>query len=292
MQLTAELFPDDLSEEAQYEILYQTAIAQPLEVKIKNAIMLIQTYENSALQKHPDGYHVAFSGGKDSVVLAKLFEMSGVKFKLHYNNTTIDPPELIYFMKEHYPQVTWHSQPHHLTSIMLKKGKIPPTRMRRWCCEIYKERGGRGTITSTGVRAAESKRRKGLWRELTVEKESKDYILCPILYWTDGDVWTFIKGNNLPYCSLYSEGFRRLGCVGCPVGGDRRIEFKRWPGYERLWKNGITRAWEKWKDIPNSRTGDPRWWARWKTAEDVWSWWMEEKNVNDTDDADCQGMLW
>ena len=180
MQLTAELFPDDLSEEAQYEILYQTAIAQPLEIKIKKSIMLIQNFENSTLQKHPSGYYVAFSGGKDSVVLAKLFEMSGVKFELHYNNTTIDPPELYRFMRKEYPQTIWHNRYKSLPLQMTLHSLGPPTRIKRWCCEIYKERGGRGTITSTGVRAAESKRRKGLWRELTVEKESKDYILCPI----------------------------------------------------------------------------------------------------------------
>jgi len=290
MQLTAELFPDDLSEEAQYEILYQTAIAQPLEVKIKKAIMLIQTFEGQALAKHPSGYYVAFSGGKDSVVLARLFEMSGVKFQLHYNNTTIDPPELYRFMRKEYPQTIWHNSGKSLPLYMATKG-TPPTRLIRWCCEKYKEHGGDGYIRSTGVRATESPRRKGLWREVSVDRYTKDHILCPILYWTDDDIWTFIRQNSIPYCSLYDEGFKRLGCVGCPMSSRRRQDFERWPRYERLWKRGFQNLWDKHKGVP-CKNGNPRFIERFNSVEEFWSWWMEEKNVNDTDDADCQGMLW
>ena len=41
------------------------------------------------------GYWLAFSGGKDSIVLHRLAEMAGVKFDAHYGLTTIDPPELV-----------------------------------------------------------------------------------------------------------------------------------------------------------------------------------------------------
>ena len=41
-----------------------------------------------------EGYYVAFSGGKDSVVLLDIVKRSGVKFDAHYNITGIDPPEL------------------------------------------------------------------------------------------------------------------------------------------------------------------------------------------------------
>ena len=35
----------------------------------------------------------------------------------------------------------------------------------------------------------------------------------PILDWTYGDVWQFIRRYQLPYCSLYEEGFTSLGKV-------------------------------------------------------------------------------
>lgn len=40
----------------------------------------------------PEGYWLAFSGGKDSIVLKDLAIRSGVRFEAHYNITTVDPP--------------------------------------------------------------------------------------------------------------------------------------------------------------------------------------------------------
>ena len=55
--------------------------------KVQVAIDRIKTFEP------PEGYYVAFSGGKDSVVILDLVKRSGVKFDAHYNITGIDAPE-------------------------------------------------------------------------------------------------------------------------------------------------------------------------------------------------------
>lgn len=59
----------------------------------------------------------------------------------------------------------------------------------------------------------------------------------PIIDWTDGEVWEFIKEYNIPYCCLYDEGFKRLGCIGCPMGSreQREYEFERYPKYKNLY---------------------------------------------------------
>ena len=56
----------------------------------------------------PEGYYVAFSGGKDSQVILDLVKRSGVKYDAHMNITSVDPPELTQFVKEHYPDVMRH----------------------------------------------------------------------------------------------------------------------------------------------------------------------------------------
>ena len=62
-------------------------------------------------------------------------------------------------------------------------------------------------------------------------------LINPIIDWTTAEVWEFIKENNLPYCSLYDDGFKRLGCIGCPMGSvkQRKYEFERYPKYKNLY---------------------------------------------------------
>ena len=62
-------------------------------------------------------------------------------------------------------------------------------------------------------------------------------LVNPIIDWTTAEVWEFLKEYNIPYCSLYDEGFKRLGCIGCPMGSkeQRLREFERWPKYYNLY---------------------------------------------------------
>ena len=69
--------------------------------KLEVAIQRLKTFEPS------EGYYLAFSGGKDSVVIKALADMAGVKYDAHYNVTSVDPPELVRFIKEKYPDVMW-----------------------------------------------------------------------------------------------------------------------------------------------------------------------------------------
>lgn len=273
------------------EQIYQEAIQRPLEEKIEKAIAMIREFELMALQLSPDGYYVAFSGGKDSIVMERLFRMAGVRYQAWYNNVTIDPPELVYFIRDHYPEVQWNNPGKHLIRMMYEDCKGPPTRIARWCCEHYKEQGGKDCFRAIGVRAEESPRRKGMRTTVARDKKSGNPILCPILYWTDDDIWTFIR-HNMPYCSLYDEGFSRLGCVGCPMGGpqQQRRDFDRWPRYESLWKRGFREYWERWKGVPRKDGGD-RWIEKLDTWEDLWDWWLSGEALNG-DQPDCQMWLW
>jgi len=273
------------------EAMYQAALRVPLAEKVEMSIALIREFERQALTLSPGGYYVCFSGGKDSIVMAKLFEMAGVKYELHYSNVTIDPPELVQFLKREYPQAVWSNPPKNLPMMMADIG-MPPTRMARWCCKQFKESGGAGKFLATGVRADESPRRKGLWKTLQKDRNSDGFIMCPIVYWTDANIWQFIGDNEMKYCGLYDEGFKRLGCVGCPMADKQRVsQFKRWPKYEAMWRRGFKKLYHKFKGVPK-KNGQPRAMEKFNSPEEWFDWWMEKENVNDTDNADCQMFLW
>ena len=121
----------------------------------------------------PEGYYLAFSGGKDSVVCKALLDMSGCKYDATYRVTSVDPPELVRFIKNQHPDVK-REVPRYSNAVKDKKlaGQpitmwnlisqklLPPTKIVRYCCEALKEDGGDGRMTVTGVRWAESTNRK------------------------------------------------------------------------------------------------------------------------------------
>lgn len=212
----------------------------------------------------PDGYWLAFSGGKDSVVLLRLAEMAGVKFEAHYNVTTIDPPELTRFIKREYPQVIWDMP---LRSFFeLCKTDYPPTRKMRWCCRALKEGGGQGRRVLLGVRAAESVRRSRYKVVSLCLKGGRKERVAPMLHWSDDDVWSFIHSEGIPYCHLYDDGFKRLGCVICPMQtqAEKARSMEKWPRYWARMRAMCDLAWERYENI--QRFG--------ATKDEYWEWWI------------------
>jgi phosphoadenosine phosphosulfate reductase len=127
--------------------------------KVKKSIERLKLFEPE------DGYYLAFSGGKDSVTCKALMDMAGVKYDATYRVTSVDPPELVRFIKEKHPDVARevprdkNGKPVTMWNLIPKKS-YPPTRVARYCCASLKESGGDGRLVVTGVRWAESSNRK------------------------------------------------------------------------------------------------------------------------------------
>lgn len=103
--------------------------------KIEQALDRIRAFEP------PEGYYVAFSGGKDSIVIKDLVIKAGVKFDIHMNMTSVDPPELVRYVKAVHPDVIRH-KPVMSMWRLIEERMMPPTRLARYCCEVLKEGGG------------------------------------------------------------------------------------------------------------------------------------------------------
>lgn len=251
--------------------------------------------------------YVAFSGGKDSICLHRVVEMAaqkdGVDFheyaEVHYRVTGVDPPELVYFIREHYPHVHRNLYERSMWELIEHK-KMPPTKIMRYCCAELKERGGDGRFCATGIRWAESTRRrtrgefedigntratgKILFNDNDEDRRQmehclpkKQYVVNPIIDWEDEDVWEFIKQENMPYCKLYDQGFTRLGCIGCPMAGGKgqRLQFEKFPKF----RASYIRAFERM--IENRRkSGLP---TKWETGEEVMEWWLNDSLSVDAD---------
>ena len=232
-------------------------------------------------------YWGCFSGGKDSCVIKHLAGLAGVNVEWHYSVTTIDPPELVQFIKRQHPDVVRDRPQRSFYRALQTRGL--PTRKARWCCEAYKEsKAPKERRIILGVRAAESPRRAANWQTLTFHRRTKKYAVLPILHWRDDDVWRFIREHNLPYCKLYDEGFKRIGCVGCPMAGARARarDFARWPAMAQQWYRGGKIFWERRK----AEGTDTRSYREFATFEDFWNWWKSDKPISGAN-SDCQGQL-
>jgi phosphoadenosine phosphosulfate reductase len=215
-------------------------------------------------------YYLAFSGGKDSIVIYELMKKSGLNFEPHFHFTTVDPPELTRFIKDNYEGVVWDRPKKSMFKLIEERG-FPPTRNIRYCCDELKEYGGRGRTIVTGVRWEESQSRSKRRLYERCEKHKATWYLNPIIDWSSEDVWEFIRTNNLNYCSLYDEGFTRIGCIMCPKTSSEQMhkEAKRWPKFYKAYLRALGRALETLKRKGRTSTTSG------KTPEEYMEWWMD-----------------
>ena len=227
------------------------------------AIERLQEFEGEALEKHPNGYWLAFSGGKDSVCILDLAKRADVTFEAHYSVTTVDPPELVQFIRS-FPEVQIDRPPLTMWQLIRKKG-MPPRRMARYCCQELKEHGGDGRVVVTGVRWGESNRRsKRRMVESCYRSKSGRRFIHPIIDWSTTDVWAYIRERPLRYCRLYDEGWKRLGCVLCPMTRQTEKQIARWPRLARAWERAVKATWNP----ASARHG-------FTSADEYWAWWLD-----------------
>lgn len=258
-----------------------------LRKKMEYTIQLLQKAEKIALSyDQEDGFYLAFSGGKDSQALLHMAQLAGVKFRAHMNLTSVDPPEVIRFVRTNYKEVEL-IKPHKSIFQMAVEKQILPTQRVRWCCAEYKEMAGAGKVTLIGIRHKESSRRAKRneveisnrkfsgslddFEEYRQEQKAKrarrrskkdgvnitnadneqtlgcingkeSLLISPIINWSERDVWEFLNDVvSVPHCSLYDEGWKRIGCIGCPMSSRKQklFEIKRYPHVKRNWIKAI-----------------------------------------------------
>ncbi len=272
--------------------------------KEKRAIAYLKSFE-----PEEEPYFLCYSGGKDSDCIRILAALAGVKHDIVNNHTTVDAPETVRYIRS-IPNVRVDYPKMSMWELIVKK-KYPPTRLARYCCSEFKERGGFARVKITGVRWSESLKRKEnadfvkvIGKPKAMQKLADDIgaeyrvtkagglvmntdnsgsrrfvescyrttltMINPIVDWTDEDVWEFLHHYGCEGNPLYQCGFKRIGCIGCPLGGGKSMkrELAIYPKYRNLYVRAFDRMLAARKEA--GLTND----VSWRNGEDVMRWWV------------------
>ena len=250
---------------------------------------------------------ITYSGGKDSDVLLHLARRANIPIEVSHNLTTVDAPETVWHVRDVFRALeldgipasiryaTYKGQRTTMWSEIVRRG-VPPTRLMRYCCSVFKESSGKGRMIATGVRWQESSARakRAAYEALAPRKEDRilvndndesrrlyedcrlkgTRVTNPLIDWTDADVWQYIHDNHICTNPLYGMGYTRVGCVGCPMAGyiHRVNAFVRWPKYRQAYLH----AFERMLDVRRAKGLQT---DLWHNAEDVMRWWLKDPNV-------------
>lgn len=126
------------------------------------------------------------------------------------------------------------------------------------------------------------------------QKQDRTYYICPICDWSEEDVWEFLNLNGIPHCSLYDEGYKRIGCVCFPLSSSKmRSDAARWPKTAAMLFLGHSRNWDKAVAAGGLTTrGKPyRMLSEWGSPRAAFEQWLDTgmtiRDKKPTDDEPC-----
>ena len=200
----------------------------------------IQLLELAASDHYPATLATAF--GAESVILIHLIaelQLDIAIFSLDTGRLPEQTYDVADQIQRRYPvTIDWYF-PEAIAIEQLNREQGPNSfresiENRQYCCHLRKVQplqraleGKRGWLS--GQRHAHSSERASLpcvsWDN--TRQLSK---ILPLLTWTDHQVWDFIRANNIPYNSLYDQGYSSIGCAPCsrPTTANEDPRAGRW----------------------------------------------------------------
>ena len=196
--------------------------------------------------KKVDVFYVAFSGGKDSIVVLDLVQraLPHNKFEVLFGDTDMEFPttlDLVAGVKDYCSErgISFYTAKAEMSASDSWDLFGTPARRLRWCCTVHKTAPvinklcsvhGMSKIHSmmiTGVRGDESAARAE-YDELSLGKKLPgQHSFHPILEWSSAEVFLYTYMEKLLINEAYKYGFNRVGCIMCPNSSEKHEFIKR-----------------------------------------------------------------
>lgn len=200
-----------------------TPTVKSLAEKISASLHLLSRLSKEFSPAHT---RVAWTGGKDSTVLLHLWLQVCTPIQVPALALAVDTgckfQETLEFRSR--MQKEWKVDCHVVHSIPAPD--YPIARDKPKCCLDLKVKPLKQAICDTetnlllvGLRHDEHPSRSRL-PETELYTEPEHTRAYPLLDWTEMDIWAYIMDTRMPYCSLYDQGYRSLGCMPCTTHPD------------------------------------------------------------------------
>lgn len=189
--------------------------------------------------KRCDIAYIAFSGGKDSVVLLDIcHRVLPLSVPVVFSDTDMELPDTYKVwedIKTCYPEREFITAKAETSALENWRTFAPPSRTIRWCCSVHKStpalmylkkklhKSAIKVMAFVGVRGDESYSRSFYEDATDGVKNASQMNRMPILDWGAHELWLYIFANKLIVNCAYEKGLARVGCLMCPESAGSHI---------------------------------------------------------------------
>lgn len=195
------------------------------------------------LKKYGRKIVLASSFGAEDVVLIDLITRICPKpriFTLDTLKLPIETYEVMEKVKERYgiEIEVYYPQKTSVEEMIKKYGEdlfYKSLELRKLCCQVRKVEPLNRALSNCSAWICGLRREQAVTRtqvkKVEIDKAHGGIVkLNPLAYWTEKELWDYIKTNDVPYNALHDKGYPSIGCVPCTraIKPGENIRAGRW----------------------------------------------------------------
>ncbi|WNS82151.1 phosphoadenylyl-sulfate reductase [Domibacillus sp. DTU_2020_1001157_1_SI_ALB_TIR_016] len=225
-------------------LTYENWDGVQIDFPIDNSLKGSRNVLKWAFEEYGEEIVYACSFGIEGIVLIDLISKVNPNAKIVFLDTDFhfqETYELIEKVKKKYPTLRIEMQKPELTpeEQAAQYGEELWKSQPDLCCSIRKVEPLKKVLTGpkawiSGLRREQSETRRHV-EFINFDNKFESIKVCPLIHWTEEDVWNYVKAFGLPYNTLHDKGYPSIGCEYCTIAVEagQNSRAGRWASLEK-----------------------------------------------------------